>query len=174
MSSIKKAVLAACAAGLISTLVRSAAVGESGKRILKLIVNMMIVIALIKPLLGGDFSDLVDGLQVRELDSQAGSSEHSFDDYYIASAELSTRSEVEKTMREKGIDYSSVVITCEIDEYDLIVISRVKIIVNRKEEIAKAKAFTDEIFPTVAVEILSEDENESKRAENASEESNIG
>lgn len=127
MDILKTAVFAACAAGIISSLLTSAAPGGSEKAILRLMIGSAVIIVLIKPLSGigaGDILNLTEGLGSLGAEQQSD-----FSDFDIRAAQISVRLELEKLMREQGIDFSQTVISCSKDEYDVISIDSAEITV---------------------------------------------
>lgn len=146
MNYLRSAVLMACGAGIISCVVGSAAVGSSKKAILRLMINCIALISLLSPLTGFDAEDTVNMLE--ELQGTAYSAEEAekqLRSYNVRTAELSLELELEKLLESHGIDYIDTVITCDMDEYDVISVSRAEVTVRTKEDADKLKALTEEI-----------------------------
>ena len=123
----RTAVYTACAAGIISTVVYSAAVGKENGKMIKLIVNTIAVICLIKPFLSVDLDFTVSELTELENESEYLSLERDFSHYYILNAEMTVKQELEKRFKESGLDCDSIVITCEMNEYHIITVKKVEV-----------------------------------------------
>ena len=154
MDIIRRAILTACLAGIISSAVSAAAIGSSGKKVLKLIVNCIVVICLLKPVTGIEFNDEIDY-------SFATPSEMNCDDLDVRTAELSVKIELEKLLTEKGIAFSDVSITCEKDEYNVISVKDASILVPTDEDRDKLNSFIAEYIKDNNISVRTEVENES-------------
>lgn len=154
MDALKGVIYTACIAGIISCIVRTAAIGSSGKRLMRVIINMIVLISVIKPVLGADLSDTISGFNSFEYESD-NELDSDFNRFYIASAQLSTRNELNKLLESKGIKCRSLIISCEIDEYNVIVIKKIEAETeeDKKEEAEKT---IGELFPDAELMIRAE------------------
>lgn len=123
----RAAVYTACAAGIISTVIGSAAVGKDGRKMMKLIVNTIAVICIVKPFISSDLAGAVSKISELEDDTEYRSLESDFSYYYIANAELAVKQELEKRFKQADLVCGSIVITCEMDEYHVISVTRVRV-----------------------------------------------
>ena len=159
MGTVKTAVLIACGAGIISCIIGSAAVGGSKKTILRLMINCVVLISLLSPFTGFDTNDTVNILESWDR------SEFSTDDaekllrsYNIRAAELSLKLELDKLLESHGIEHSDIVISCEIDEYDVISVSKAEVTVGTKENADKLKALSAELMKDFPLKVIVEEE----------------
>ncbi|MBR6102765.1 MAG: hypothetical protein IKP95_10070 [Ruminococcus sp.] len=153
MEAIKAAIFTACTAGLISCIVKSAAIGAGGKRIMRITVNMIVLLALVKPLMNADFTDVLNDHQASQLDISEEVFTEDLNRYYIASAELSTKNEVDKFLREKGYYSLRTVIICEIDEYDQIEIKRAELTFSAGTDIEAVRGIVSGLLPDAELQI---------------------
>lgn len=157
---LKKAVFTACIAGIISSLLKNAAVTESSKRVIRLLTGIMLIIAFVKPLTSIGDNDLLYSFDVLEEDSRYESTINDFTELYLRTAEMEAEKEVAEAFEERGISCENVVITCETDEYNVVTISKAEITVS-EDCAAKAAALASELLPETEVYIMSaEDPNE--------------
>ena len=162
METVKGVIFTACGAGIISCLAELAAAGTGGKRLMRTIVGMALIITLIRPLTGGELEDTVRQLTETELSSSQQELTGSVTDYYLRAAELSVKTEIEKQLSSEGIEFSSLVISCDIDEYDVISVRSAEITVKDRSNIDKVSAFIASLLPEAAVSARSEEQNESE------------
>lgn len=157
--------LTACAAGLISSLVQSAAVGISGKKMMKLLVNTIVVISIIHPFMGEDLSEDISKLTELEEDKFYLSLDDDFSQYYITNAEIEVKRELEKQFEQNGIIYSSLDIRCEMDEYHVITVKNVTVGVKDEETSDKVSDLINKLLPDTEVIPLMEDSDEQSEAQ---------
>ena len=150
---LAKAIFTACAAGLISSLMQSAAVGKSGKKMMKLLVNTIVILSIVKPFTNGS-TDLVLA-DITELEDQPfyNSLDSDFSEYYLAQAERSVREELEKRLNSEKIKCVHLGINCEIDEYHVITVGKVSAEVTDNESKVKLEKAVNEILPNTDVNI---------------------
>lgn len=165
MEIFRSAVLTACAAGIISSLVQSAAIGSSGKKMMKLLVNTIVVISIIHPFVNDDLFEDISKLTELEEDKYYLSLESDFSQYYISNAEISVKRELDKQLEDNGIKYSSLDIRCEMDEYHVITVKQVTVSAKDKGTCDKARDLAQRLLPEAEIITVTEDNDELSEAQ---------
>ena len=140
-------------------MISSVAVGGGKKAILKLMINCIAVLTLLRPFTGFDISDTVN---LPELFGSGSNDRYDAEkelmNYNIKAAELSLKLELEKLLDDNGIGYSEVVINCEPDEYDVITIRSAEVTVNGSKDSDKLKALSQEQMRDIPLTIKAADQ----------------
>ena len=124
---LKGAVLTACIAGIISTILKGVSTGDAAKNAVKLIVSIMLIAAVIQPLSGAGYGDKLNYYADFNNDITFESTADEFNELYISEAEQELEKELKQLLDSSGIEYSEISISCKIDEYNVIVIDRAEI-----------------------------------------------
>ena len=138
MDTLRTAVITACGAGIISSIIGSVAVGKSKKAIIKLMINCIAIISLIRPFTSfdtGDAANLIDNYVPQHMSAEEAEKELMA--YNVRAAELSLKIELEKLLKDNRIDYSEVVIKCEYGEYDEITVSSAEVTVKAESDLIR-------------------------------------
>ena len=155
MDVLRSAVLIACGAGIISCIVGSAAIGGSKKAIIRLMINCAAMISLLSPLTGFGPEDKVNDLEsYHQTHYSKEDVEEMLKSYDIRCAELSLKLELDKLLKSSGIENAETVITCEMDEYDVIKVSRAEATVKTSADADKLKSLSkdfSEDFPLTVI-----------------------
>ncbi len=129
MGGIGSVVLTACIAGIVSTIVSALSPNGSEKAVLRLMISMIVIICLLRPLTGIEPEDILGAIEGLKSSGPGETLSSELESYDIKAAELSVKLELEKFLKSRGISFSSVVIKCERDEYDLIAIKSAEVTV---------------------------------------------
>ena len=159
MDTLRAAVLIACGAGIISCIIGSISVGGSKKAILRLMINCVVLISLLSPFAGIDAEDtvnLIENWDASELGSE--DAEQMLRSYDLRAAELSLKLELEKLLESNGINFTDAVISCNIDEYDVITIGRAEVTVKSKEDADKLKTLAAEQMKDLPLTVVTEEQ----------------
>lgn len=157
MNILSKAVLTACSAGMISSIMQALVVGKSGKRMMKLLVNTVVILCIVKPFISTDID--FDFSDMNDLEEQPiyNTLDDDFSKYYLIQAELSVKNEIEEALKHDNIKYSSLSIKCEMDEYHVIAVGNISVVVNNEESRNKVISSIKKLLPDTTVYVTLEE-----------------
>lgn len=124
---LKGAVLTACIAGIISTIMKGVSTGDATKNAVKLIISIMLIASVIQPLSGAGYGDKLNYYADFNNDITFESTADEFNELYISEAEQELEKELKQLLDSSGIEYNEISISCKIDEYNVIVIDTAEI-----------------------------------------------
>ena len=124
---LKGAVLTACIAGIISTIMKGVSTGDATKNAVKLIISIMLIASVIQPLSGAGYGDILNYYADFNNDITFESTADEFNELYISEAEQELEKELKQLLDSSGIEYNEISISCKIDEYNVIVIDTAEI-----------------------------------------------
>ena len=100
---LKGAVLTACIAGIISTIMKGVSTGDATKNAVKLIVSIMLIAAVIQPLSGAGYGDKLNYYADFNNDITFESTADEFNELYISEAEQELEKELKQLLDSSGI-----------------------------------------------------------------------